>query len=158
MTIQIHSSLQSLYEQDYQLWLESTIEKLRQGEFSSVDWKNLIEELEAWGRSDKRAVKSLLTRLFEHLLKLAYWKAEYAYNCNKWKSEITTFRVQIKELLKDSPSLKPYLIEVFDECYQNAREIMSHLISCKIEYFPNQSIASVEQVLDNNWFSMNQSD
>lgn len=154
MTIQIHSSLQSLYEQDYQLWLESTIEQLRQGEFSSVDWKNLIEELETVGRSDKRAIKSLLTRLFEHSLKLAYWETERAYNANKWKSEITTFRVQIKELLKDSPSLKPYLIEVFNESYQNAREIMSRLISCKIEYFPDQSIASVEQVLDNNWFPL----
>lgn len=154
MTIQIHSSIQSLYDQDYQLWLESTIEQLRQGEFSSVDWENLIEELETMGRSDKRAIKSLLTRLFEHLLKIVYWDTERAYNCNKWKSEITTFRVQIKELLKDSPSLKPYLIEVFDECYQNAREIIALLMGCKIEAFSPKPIATLEQVLDNNWFPL----
>ncbi|PSF38101.1 DUF29 domain-containing protein [Aphanothece hegewaldii CCALA 016] len=154
MTAQIDSSIQTLYEQDYQLWLKATLEQLRQGKFSLVDWKNLIEELETMGKSDKRAIKSLLTRLFEHLLKLAYWEAERAYNSNKWKSEITTFRVQIKELLKDSPSLKPYLFEVFEECYQNAREIMARLMGCKIELFPAQSTISIEQALDNNWFPM----
>ncbi len=54
--------------------------------------------------SDRRAISSLLTRLFEHLLKLVYWLVywndERDYNANKWKSEITAFRVQIQKLLK----------------------------------------------------------
>jgi hypothetical protein len=138
-----------LYEQDYQLWLETIIEQLRQGKFSEVDWENLIEELESMGRSDKRATSSLLTRLLEHLLKLAYWEREREDNANKWRSEITTFRVQIKKLLKDSPSLKPYLVEVFDECYLDARKIVSQLIGHEI---PLTRIATVDQALDEDWF------
>ena len=34
------------------------------------------------GRSDKLALKRLLTRLFEHLLKIAYWESEREYNQN----------------------------------------------------------------------------
>jgi hypothetical protein len=149
MTAQTHQSTQALYDQDYQLWLETITEQLRQGKFSAVDWENLIEELESIGRSDKRAIMSLLTRLLEHILKLAYWEREREYNANKWRSEITTFRVQIKKLLKDSPSLKPYLGEVFDECYLDARKIVSQLIGQEI---PLTEIAKMEQALDEDWF------
>lgn len=74
MTVKTLQSTQALYEQDYHLWLQTTIEQLRQSQFSLVDWENLIEELESMGRSDKRAMINLLTRLLEHLLKLAYWE------------------------------------------------------------------------------------
>ena len=55
-------STEKLYDQDYQLWLETTLEQLRNSEYSQVDWENLLEEIEAMTRRDKRALKSLLTR------------------------------------------------------------------------------------------------
>lgn len=61
---------ETLYDQDYYLWLKTTINQLRTGQLSVVDLDNLIEELESMGRSEKRALKSLLIKLFEHLLKL----------------------------------------------------------------------------------------
>ena len=87
----------TLYDQDYQLWLETTIQQLHSGEFTHVDWENLLDELESMGKKNKRAVKSLLTRLWEHLLKLCYWESEREYNTNKWQAEITTFRQQIRD-------------------------------------------------------------
>lgn len=143
---------QILYDQDYNLWLEKTIEKLRFRQLESVDWDNLIEELEGMNRSDKRALFSLLTRLLEHLLKLIYWGKERDYNANKWRSEIITFRVQIKRLLKESPSLKPYLVQIFDECYLDARKVISRLMECELNTFPEVAIATLEEVLDENWF------
>ena len=142
----------NLYEQDYCQWLEFTVQQLRSGHFNAVDWENLIEEIEDMGRSEKRALASLLTKLFEHLLKLAYWETERAYNANKWKSKITTFRVQIKKLIKQSPSLKPYLAEIFTECYLDGRKIISRLTGFTIDVFPSDAIASIEQVLDEDWF------
>jgi hypothetical protein len=149
MILPNYQCTQTLYEQDYQLWLETIIAQLRQGKFSTVDWENLIEELESMGRSDRRAMMSLLTRLLEHLLKLAYWEQERDYNGNKWRSEITTFRVQIKKLLKDSPSLKPYLAEIFQECYLDARKIVGQLIGQEI---PLTEIVTIDQALDEHWF------
>src|SRR3712207_3303001 len=101
----IQPATQSLYDQDYYLWLRTTINQLRTGQFSAVDLDNLLEELESMGRSEKRGIKSLLIRLLEHLLKLIYWDRERERNEGHWKGEIRTFRREIKERLKESPSL-----------------------------------------------------
>lgn len=65
MVSEIQPITQTLYDQDYYLWLRTTINQLRTSQFSSVDLDNLIEELEYTGRSQKRMVKSLLIRLFD---------------------------------------------------------------------------------------------
>ncbi len=41
----------NLYDSDYQLWLENTINQLRRGDFQSVDWQNLLEELADLGKN-----------------------------------------------------------------------------------------------------------
>ncbi|MEH2366369.1 DUF29 domain-containing protein [Nostoc sp.] len=148
----IQSATQTLYDEDYYLWLRTTINQLRAGQFSAVDLDNLLEELENMGRSEKRTVKSLLIRLFEHLLKLTYWNVERERNEGHWKGEIRTFRREIKDELKDSPSLKPYILEIFDECYQNARTEASDRSQLAIDIFPAIPIGSLEQILDENWF------
>lgn len=142
----------TLYDRDYQLWLETTIQQLRAGQFSSVDWENLFEELESMGRNNKRAVKSLLTRLWEHLLKLRYWESEREYNANKWKAEITTFRQQIRDELADSPSLKPYLAEIFSLTYLDAKKVIARLMDKPVDFFSEEPSASLEQVLNEDWF------
>ena len=147
MTLSTAKSTRSLYDQDYYLWLEETIKQLRSGYFSALDLENLIEELESMGRSEKRAIKSLLTRLLEHLLKLTYWHEERDYNANKWKSEITNFRTQIIDLLQDSPSLKPYLGEIFDKCHEDANQSMSQLIGARI---PSTKVFTLKQTLEQN--------
>ena len=152
MSPKIQSSTQTLYDQDYYLWLQATIKHLRSGQFSSVDLENLIEELESMGKSERRALESLLTRLLEHLLKLAYWQSEKEYNQRKWKGEIRAFRIQLKKLLKESPSLKPYIAEIFYECYQNARSIIIDITGLPSETFPLADFVTLEQALDENWF------
>jgi hypothetical protein len=39
----------SLYEQDYLLWIEDTVNKLRSGDIEGLDFENLIEEIESLG-------------------------------------------------------------------------------------------------------------
>ncbi|WP_013325476.1 DUF29 domain-containing protein [Gloeothece verrucosa] len=150
--VKTNEQAQTLYEQDYNLWLQKTIEQLRSRQLENLDRENLIDELEGINRSDKRALESLLTRLLEHFLKLIYWEKERDYKANKWQGEITTFRIQIKRLLKDSPSLKPYLVQIFDECYLDACKVVSRLMKCKINTLPEISIFTLEQALEENWF------
>ncbi len=45
------TELKLLYEEDYFLWLEKTIELLNNRQLENLDYENLIEELEALGRS-----------------------------------------------------------------------------------------------------------
>lgn len=155
MVKQTTSPTKQLYDQDYQLWLEETLEQLRQGKYSQVDWENFLEEIEGMTKRDKRALKSLLTRLFEHFLKLAYWKSEREYNQAGWDAEIQNFRIQIKRLLKDSPSLKPYLAEILEECYEDSVKISSKKMKLKSNLFPGYPIANLEQILDEDWLPNN---
>ncbi len=152
MTTQTHPTSQTLYERDYALWLETTIEQLRQGKFSVLDLENLIEELESMGRSDRRDAESLLTRLFEHLLKLSYWELEREYNQRGWKVEIRNFRLQINNLLEDSPSLKSYLEKIFEKSYNNARKMLIDATGLDATNFPTSAIATLNEALDEDWF------
>lgn len=152
MLLPVELANQTLYEQDYYLWLRTTINQLRAGQFSSVDLENLIEELETMGRSQKRTIKSLLIKLLVHLLQLKYWEQEREQNQGHWKGEIRTFRIQIKDELTDSPSLKPYILEIFEKSYQEARKLVSDSSQLPLDTFPIIPIGSLEQILDENWF------
>lgn len=143
--------IEKLYDQDYQLWLETTLQQLRNHQYSKVDWENLLEEIEGMTKRDKRALRSLLTRLFEHFLKLAYWETEREYNQAGWKGEIQNFRSQIKDLLEDSPSLKPYLAEILEKSYDTAVKITQQKMEISSNVFPIAPMANVEQILDDEW-------
>lgn len=62
--------LQELYEKDDHLWLEKTIELIKQKRFNDLDLDNLIEELKSLGRRYKSVIRSLT----ENLLLLQYWR------------------------------------------------------------------------------------
>ncbi len=137
----------SLYETDYYRWLQTTVDQVQAGNFGAIEWDNLVEELESMGKSEKRALLSLLTRLLEHLLKLAYWKSEKARVGNHWASEIVNFRAQIKARLEDSPSLRSQLPTLYEKAYPTAVKSVSKLFS-----LPSDAEISLSQVLDDDWF------
>ena len=147
----IKVTMPNLYDSDYQLWLENTINQLRQGDFQAVDWQNLLEELADLGKNNRRALKSLLTRLLEHLLKLTYWQSQRDYNQAGWKKEIRNFRLQIADLLADSPSLKSYLREILAKCYLDARNLLIDETKLDASIFPGEVLANLEEILDENW-------
>lgn len=63
------SNLQQLYEEDYTLWLDATVEKLRSSNYNEVDWNNLIEEIEDIERREGQSLESNLVVVLLHLLK-----------------------------------------------------------------------------------------
>jgi hypothetical protein len=151
MVAQLIKNQTNLYDTDYNLWVLDTVKKLENRDLDSLDWENLIEEVLGLSRSDKRKLESLLMKLMEHLLKLGYWETEKERNKGHWQGEIRNFRKQIKKELKASPSLKRYLQEIFEESYQDSREIVSDKSQLPISTFPENPIASLEQILDENW-------
>jgi enoyl reductase-like protein len=135
------------YETDYNQWIQETVQNLRERNFNNIDWENLIEEIESMGKNDKRALISLLTRLLEHLLKLAYWESEKPRSGNHWASEIVNFRSQIQTRLEDSPSLKPQLITMYEKAYPVAIKSVSKLFT-----LPPEAEITLSQALDEDWF------
>ena len=152
MVARLSSISPKLHDVDYNLWVLKTVEKLESKDFGCLDLENLVEEVFDLSQRDKNKLESLLIRLFEHLLKLTYWSAEIERNRGHWEGEIINFRLQIKRLLKRSPSLKPFVEEVLEDCYQDSRKIVSKRSQLPINTFPEKPIAKLEQLLDENWF------
>ena len=94
----------SLYEQDILLWVEDTVNRLKNRDFKNLDIDNLIEEVESLGISQKKELISRLMVLLEHLLKRLYVDLPYYYN--GWERTIRNQRSEIDLLITQIPSLK----------------------------------------------------
>jgi hypothetical protein len=140
--------LSSLYDQDFYLWLEKTVNLLKAEKFLELDRDNLIEELESMGRSDKRAIESNLRVLLMHLLKYQYQPERRS---NSWLSTIIEHRIRISKELKASPSLKGYFEQIFDETYQDARILASVETGLSSDVFSLTCPLTSEQVLDRDF-------
>ena len=106
------------YNKDFYAWLMKNADLLRQHKFNEVDIEHVAEELESMGKSEKRELTSRLTVLLAHLLK---WKFQPALRSRSWKNTILTQRIDITELLEDSPSLHYELGERIAIAYEKAR-------------------------------------
>ena len=119
----------SLYEQDYNLWQEKEIAALKNRDINQLDWENLIIEISEVGKSQKRALKNYTQRLIEHLLKIKYWYSEQERNRDHWIIEVSNFRDNIIDILEDSPSLKNYLQENYDDWYGKSVKRVSRVFT-----------------------------
>ena len=84
----------NLYETDALAWAEHQADLLRRlakGERlnETIDWENVIEEVESVGRSELHACESLLRQALIHLLKLHL--APVSRPAAHWRGEIDTF-------------------------------------------------------------------
>jgi hypothetical protein len=100
------SKVGDLYDRDFVLWTEEQSALLRSAKGSNLplDWRNLAEEIESLGKSDRRALASHITRILRHLLKLAASPATAPRG--GWQESIEDARGEIEILLDDSPSLR----------------------------------------------------
>ncbi|MEH2040661.1 DUF29 domain-containing protein [Nostoc sp.] len=104
-----------LYEKDFYGWTQKQVSLLKTQQWEQLDTLNLIEEIETLGRRERQELRNRLGVLLGHLLK---WQFQPEKRSNSWLGTIREQRVQIKLLLQDSPSLKPYLDEVFFSVYE----------------------------------------
>ncbi|HSM83072.1 MAG TPA: DUF29 domain-containing protein [Nodosilinea sp.] len=141
----------SLYDADYQLWIDDTVAHLQSRNFDALDLENLIEEIESLGGSDKRALSSYLIRLCEHFFKLCFWQADRDRCFRGWSLEISNFRVRISLILRSSPSLNRYLEENFLADYSSARRLFLKASDLKNSTIPEEPWFTLGQALDHDW-------
>lgn len=104
--------------QDFNLWLLQRASALRSRRFSSFNWDDVAEELEAMAKADERALTSHLKNLLEHLLK---WRFVASHRTSSWEKTIKNSRDSVSDLLKDSPSLMSKLDDAIETAYGRAR-------------------------------------
>jgi hypothetical protein len=90
--------MSDLYDDDIVLWSERQAELLRRraaGELvNDLDWANIAEEIEDVGRSEFRAVESLLVQALRHMLKADAWPL--SRDAPSWRADAIDFRQQAR--------------------------------------------------------------
>ena len=105
------------YESDFYGWTQDQAHALRSGRLSDLDIQNLIEEIEAMGRSEKRALESRLVVLLVYLLK---WKYQPTRRGKSWQLTCKGQRINFESILDDNPSLKAQLDALLERAYSKA--------------------------------------
>ena len=150
MSNSLNSSLnvKSLHEENYQLWLESTIDNLKQGNFDHIDIENLIEEISEMGGSLKDALENNLIVILAHLLK---WQYQPQKRSGSWKASIKEHRRRINKSIQKHPYLKKYYEKIFSESYLPAVDWAMEETGLSPETFPSQCPFTPEQVLNDQF-------
>jgi hypothetical protein len=138
----------TLYDQDYLLWLEDTLNLLKTQNYEKVDWQNLFEEIEDMGKREKRALESNLIILLIHLLKCQYQPEKRS---GSWERRILEHRRRIKKALKDSPSLNPYLMTILEESYVEAVKQTKAETQLPLDTFPQKCPYQLMIILEDDF-------
>ena len=153
-------------DSEYDLWLQEQAQLLREIQqcqslserdlyVKKLDIENLIEELETLVRGETSAVESLTYQILLHLLLIDYWHEESEWNRDHWASEITGFRLQLKNKL--TTNLKNHVLKRFDFLYQKAHQaaINKTKSSIRDERFPIEPVYGFDNIIDDNFLGKN---
>ncbi|MEH1803950.1 MAG: DUF29 domain-containing protein [Nostoc sp.] len=135
------------WETDENLWLEQTIELLKQKQFNKLDLENLIQELISLVKRDLAKAKSLLRQIIIHILLLQYWQAEYEINSRHWIGELKTFRYELNNHL--TTNLINKLQDDLENIYQSAVDFVK--VKTDLNIFLEKCPYTLVQLLDENY-------
>ena len=138
-----------LYETDFYAWTIEQAKFLKDGVWDCLDISNLVEEIESLGKQQRQELRNRLGILLGHILK---WEFQSSHRSKSWLATIREQRRRIRDLLEESPSLKPYLPEVLEKAYQDGVDLAVRETSLNYKDFPEECLYSLEQVLDFSFF------
>ncbi|MBD1845453.1 DUF29 domain-containing protein [Cyanobacteria bacterium FACHB-63] len=136
-----------LYDRDFLEWTQQQAEHLQKGRWADLDVKNLVEELEALGRSEQKELGSHLQVLILHLLKCQYQPER---RTRSWETTISNCRDQIQDCLEDTPSLHRFLQDPawIEKYYRRERRDAAKETQREIDTFPVECPYTIDQLLD----------
>ncbi len=149
--------MNTLYETDFQSWVEQQTELLKKGRFSELDVQNLLEEMVDMGKSNYRELENRLMIILLHLLKWKYqlkqlqetWKE---FEGKSWKNTILEQRYQLHKLLRQNPSLNRLILSTMAEIYADVVKLAAEETGLENKVFPTSCPFTPKDVLDNNFW------
>lgn len=139
----------SNYETDFYGWTQEQAALLKMGRLSELDMVNIVEELEAMGRREKRELQSRLIVLLVHLLKYQYQSERRS---RSWENTIKTQRLDFEDVLSENPSVKSKMADIFTRAYRLARQHATDETGLSLSVFPVNCPWTYEQVTDEHFF------
>jgi hypothetical protein len=137
--------LTNLYETDFYAWTLEQSQLLQQGKWQALDIENLVEEIESLGKQQRQELRNRLGVLIGHLLK---WDYQSERRSKSWKATIREHRKEVLRLMKENPSLQPYLQEAIVDAYDAGLAIAVRETPLDYKDLPPECPYSVEQILD----------
>jgi Domain of unknown function DUF29. len=110
--------LKELYEKDYYRWVNENLQLLKEREYDSVDWENLLEEIEDLGRKHLDSVISYMAVILQHLYNFDNFKI-YEHSGKGWIN-ILHARKSLEKLFLEYPSLKQKAVENVEKAWKRA--------------------------------------
>ena len=135
----------NLYETDFYAWTLEQSELLKQGDFKHLDITNLVEEIESLGKQERRELESRLGILIGHLLK---WQYQPEKRSKSWKATIREQRRAVQALIRQNPSLKPYLTETIASAHESGLDLVVKETPLDYGDLPDNCPYSSEQLFD----------
>ncbi|EAA2983490.1 DUF29 domain-containing protein [Salmonella enterica] len=133
------------YDTDFYGWTQEQADLIRAGRTEDLDLKNLLEEIEAMGRSERRELESRLQVLFMHLLK---WQYQSERQGRSWQLTIEEQRLRALKVLSENPSLKSKLSDIIADAYRIAVINAERETNIRRSVFPETCPWTFEQAVD----------
>jgi hypothetical protein len=137
------------HEEDLYAWAMGNAHLLKEKKFIEADMANIVEELETLGRSTRRELSNRLSILIAHLLK---WQYQTNLRCSSWEITIINQRLDIKDVLKESPSLKPQIKGITPTAYTKALAIVRRESPLDLKSLPAKCPYTLKQCLDDDFY------
>jgi uncharacterized protein DUF29 len=135
----------NIYETDFYGWTLVQSSLLKERNMEKLDYENLIEEIESMGRSEKSKLRSHLSNLLTHMLKVRF---QPDYHTLSWDLSIKNARLEAKETLEENPSLKPKLKEIFKNAYKSAKIKAATETQLSEKTFPQECPWTIEEIME----------
>ena len=137
------------HEEDVYGWAIYTAQLLRNKRMNELDFDNIIEEMEALGRSEKHELINRLSVLLSHLLK---WQYQPTMRGHSWVYSIKEQRKQSKIHLKDNPSLKSKLDDILIDAYDVAISKAAKETTLDEKSFPQECPYTFDQIMSDEFY------
>lgn len=140
--------IQQEYEKDFYAWALHNAQLLRKGKLSEIDIENIAEEIESMGKSEKRELINRLILLIAHLLK---WKLQKVRRSKSWVLTIKNQRIELNDLLAESPSLKKELENKFKHAYERGIGMAAEQTGIDEKMFPKKPPFTLNECLKTSY-------
>jgi len=139
-----------LYDDDIVTWCEAQAALLRRmskGEtpHEPPDWANIIEEIEALGRSETRACTSALMQMLYHEMKLIAWPDSTA--ANVWREEVWARRFEAAKAYAPSMRRKIDIAEIYARALREFRKMPAMIDGTSPLPVPETCARTLEELL-----------
>ncbi len=122
-----------LYERDEHEWIAAQIAALKSGQMNRLDREDLIEFLSEMTIRDRRELRSRLTVLLLHLLKVRFQPERLSAS---WVSTVLVQQNEIRSLIEDIPSLGSRADAIAGQAYRDAIRLAARETGLPASRFP----------------------